>query len=89
MLFLSCVCYAFVRVCLLMPCGHLGKGLTSWLSVVMSIVSFLFSHWYPVSGVVLDLSIPDLCPLSYLEQCHHFNSGEQFRVIWALCLTLF
>ena len=27
MLFLSCVCYAFVRVCLLMPCGHLfGKG---------------------------------------------------------------
>ena len=27
MLFLSCVCYTFVRVCLLMPCGHLlGKG---------------------------------------------------------------
>ena len=27
MLFLSCFCYAFVRVCLLMPCGHLlGKG---------------------------------------------------------------
>ena len=26
MLFLSCVCYAFVCVCLLMPCGHLlGK----------------------------------------------------------------
>ena len=23
MLFLSCVCYAFVRVCLLLPCGHL------------------------------------------------------------------
>ena len=23
------------------------------------------SHWYPGSGVVLDLSIPDLCPLSY------------------------
>ena len=23
---LSCICYAFVRVCLLMPCGHLlGK----------------------------------------------------------------
>ena len=22
MLFLSCFCYAFVRVCLLMPCGH-------------------------------------------------------------------
>ena len=27
MLFLSCVCYDFERVCLLMPCGHLlGKG---------------------------------------------------------------
>ena len=27
MLFLSSFCYAFVRVCLLMPCGHLlGKG---------------------------------------------------------------
>ena len=27
MLFLSCVCYAFMRVCVLMPCGHLlGKG---------------------------------------------------------------
>ena len=27
MLFLSCFCYAFVRVCLLMPCGHLlGNG---------------------------------------------------------------
>ena len=26
-LILSCFCYAFVRVCLLMPCGHLlGKG---------------------------------------------------------------
>ena len=25
--FLSCVCYAFVRVCLFMPCGHLlGMG---------------------------------------------------------------
>ena len=25
--FLSCVCHAFVRVCLYVPCGHLlGKG---------------------------------------------------------------
>ena len=25
--FLSCVCYAFVRACLYVPCGHLlGKG---------------------------------------------------------------
>ena len=26
-------CYAFIHVCMLMPCG---KGLTSWLSFVMS-----------------------------------------------------
>ena len=27
MFFLSCVCYAFVSVCLYVPCGHLlGKG---------------------------------------------------------------
>ena len=27
MLSLSCICYAFVRICLLMPFGHLlGKG---------------------------------------------------------------
>ena len=27
MFFLSCVCYAFMRVCLFVPCGHLlGKG---------------------------------------------------------------
>ena len=31
-----------------------GKGLTSWLSFVVSSVSLLLSHWYPGSGVVLD-----------------------------------
>ena len=40
-----------------------GKGLTSWLLSVMSIVSLSLSHWYPVSGVVL----PDLYPLSYFD----------------------
>ena len=34
---LSYVCYVFVRVCLYVLCGHLlGKGLTSWLSFVVS-----------------------------------------------------
>ena len=50
MLFLSCVCYAFVYVCLLMP----GKGLTSWLLFVMSNCEFVTSHWYSGSGMVLD-----------------------------------
>ena len=46
-----------------------GKGLTSWLSFVVSAVSLSLSHWYPVSGVVLYciVSIPDLCTLTYFH----------------------
>ena len=32
-----------------------GKGLTSWLSFVVSNCKFVtFFHWYPGSGVVID-----------------------------------
>ena len=31
-----------------------GKGMTSWLSFVVSNVSLSLSHWYPGSGVVLN-----------------------------------
>ena len=31
-----------------------GKGLTSWLSFIVSAVSLSLSHWYPGSSVVLD-----------------------------------
>ena len=55
MLFLLCVCYAFVRVCLLLPCGHLlGKGWPLGSRLWCLIVSLLLSHWYPGSGVALD-----------------------------------
>ena len=30
-----------------------GKGLTSWLSFVVSVVGLSLSHWYPGSGVLL------------------------------------
>ena len=51
--------------CLVLLCFHArlfvdalwspaGKGLTSWLSFVMSTVSLSLSHWYPGSGVMLD-----------------------------------
>ena len=46
MFFLSCVCYAFVSVCLYVPCA--GKGLTSWLSFVVSnceYVTFPLVSW--------------------------------------------
>ena len=50
-------------LCLVLLCFHAhlfvdalwspaGKGLTSWLSFVMSIVTLSLSHWYPASGVV-------------------------------------
>ena len=54
---LSCVCYAFVRVCLFVPCGHLlamGLPLSSRLRCLTVILSLSLSHCYPGSGVVLD-----------------------------------
>ena len=57
---LSCLCSV---LCLLCLCARLficalgspaGKGLTSWLSFVVSTISLWLSHWYPGSGVVLD-----------------------------------
>ena len=53
-------------LCLLCLCARLficalgspaGKGLTSWLSFVVSTVSLSLSHWYPGSGVVLDCNV--------------------------------
>ena len=64
MLFLSCVCNAFARL-LIDALIIAGRGLTSWLSFVMSkcvFVTFpcgiLGQVWY------LIVSIPNLCPLS-------------------------
>ena len=51
-------CYVFAMFCVrLFICAlwsPAGKGLTSWLSFVVSTVSLSLSHWYPGSGVVLD-----------------------------------
>ena len=53
--FLSCVCYAFVSVCLYVPCGHLlGKGWPLGSRSRYPTVSLSLSHWYSGSGVVLD-----------------------------------
>ena len=60
--FVDLLCFCSV-LCLLCLCAHLficalwspaGKGLTSWLSFVVSAVSLSLFHWYPGSGVVLD-----------------------------------
>ena len=53
--FLSCVCYAFVRVCLYVTCGHLlGKGCSLGSRLWCLTVSLSLSHWYPGSGVALE-----------------------------------
>ena len=51
---LSCVCYVCARLFICALWSPAGKGLTSWLSFVVSSVTLSLSHWYPGSGVVLD-----------------------------------
>ena len=50
-LFLLCL---FSRLFICVLWSRAEKGLTSWLSSVVSTVSLSFSQWYPGSGVVLD-----------------------------------
>ena len=53
--FLSCVCYAFVHVCLYVPCGHLlGKSCPLGSRLWRLTLSLSLSNWYPGSGVVHD-----------------------------------
>ena len=74
MFFLSCFCYAFVHVCLFVPCGHLlGKGwpLGSSLLCLIEVCHFpigiLGQVWY------LIVSIPDLCTLTYFNLVTHLK----------------
>ena len=83
MFFLSCVCYAFVRVCLYVPCGHLlGKGWPLGSRLWCPTVSLSLSHWYSGSGVVLDcIDSWSLHPYLLwqeigLEICHHIIQME-------------
>ena len=55
-MFLFCIVFAMfcARLFICALWSPAGKGLTSWLSCVVSSVSLSLSHWYPGSGVVLD-----------------------------------
>ena len=66
---LLCLCVRLFICALWSPAG---KGLTSWLSFVVSSVSLSLSHWYPGSGVVLDC-IDSLSLQPYLLR-NNFNS---------------
>ena len=78
-IFLSCFCYAFVCVSLLMPCGNLLKK--SW-SLGFCYDALLWSFHFPIGifGQVwfLIVSIPDLCPLSYFGNMKHSYVQESF-----------
>ena len=68
-MFLFCLLFAMfcARLFICASWSPAGKGLTSWLSFVVSSVSLSLSHWYPGSGVVLDCIVPDLCNLTYFH----------------------
>ena len=63
----------YCRACVLQFCGHLmGKGWS--LASPMCDVFLFFYHFSircPGSGVVLDLSIPDLCNLPHFGRGHY------------------
>ena len=66
-MFLFCLVFAMfcARLFICALWSPAGKGLTSWLSFVVSTVSLSLSHWYPGSVCYLIVSIPDLCFLTY------------------------
>ena len=92
--FVDLLCFCSV-LCLLCLCARLficalwspaGKGLTSWLSFVVSTVSLSLSFWYPGSVVVLDC-IDSWSFHPYLLCGHLLGKGWPLGShVW--CLTL-
>ena len=79
------VYYAFVRICLYVPCGHLlRKGCPLGSRLWCITVSLSFFHWYPGLGVVLG-TISDLYTLTYtvvvvvVTVVMHFKWNTVFR----------
>ena len=72
-MFLFCLVFAMfcARLFICALWSPAGKGLTSWLSFVVSSVSLSLSLWYPGSGVVLD------CIDSWSLQPYYFAQGPQ------------
>ena len=66
-MFLFCLVFAMfcARLFICASWSPAGKGLTSWLSFVVSSVSLSLSHWYLGQVWYSIVSIPDLCNLTY------------------------
>ena len=60
----SCLLFLCVRLFICALWLPAGKGLTSWLSFVVSNCEESLSHWYPGYLIVL---IPNLCTLTYFN----------------------
>ena len=54
--FVLCLLCLFARLFICALWSPAGKGLTSWLSFVVSNCEFIIFHWYTGSGVVLDFT---------------------------------
>ena len=85
-MFLFCLVFAMfcanLFICALW--SPAGKGLTSWLSFVVSSVSLSLSLWYPGSGVVLDCIDSWSLHLSYFYKCMKFlwNIPDGYQIIF-------
>ena len=85
-MFLFCLVFAIfcARLFICALWSPAGKGLTSWLSFVVSSVSLSLSHWYPGSGVVLDcIDSWSLQPYYYEteEGGHEASTEDTFNVV--------
>ena len=70
-MFLFCLVFAMfcARLFICALWSPAGKGLTSWLSFVVSTVSLSLSHLILGQVWYLIVSIPDLCTLTYFYCC--------------------
>ena len=69
-LFFFCLVFAMplftsVYMCFVVTCCERADLLALVCGVLLSLS---LSHWYPWSGVVLNLSIPDVCTLTYFDK---------------------
>ena len=101
-MFLFCLVFAMfcARLFICAFWSPAGKGLTSWLSFVVSSVSLSLSHWYPGSGVVLDcidswslhhylLLWPLICEWKMVSRLYHLNTAMywihiSYTGIWSI-----
>ena len=91
-MFLFCLVFAMfcARLFICALWSPAGKGLTSWLSFVVSSVSLSLSHWCPGSGVVLDCIDSWSLHHYLLSMYGHFvwlhKPGLNSRFHWTKCM---